>query len=169
MRTRQGIVLGYNAQAMVSPVAADEGVTGMLDTASDVVDEPNDAARLTAMTRQAEEVSGAKVPMTLADAGYFAGRHVAELHQRGQQVVMPDMARPTNHPYHKDQFIYDEVSERNANAMGYPQGHFIVGRQSRGAKPTPMRQTSHSVEYWDAQPLSPRMNYLLTSGVLGPC
>ena len=111
MRTRQGIVPSYNAQAMVSPVAADGGVTGMLVTASDVVDEPNDAARLTAMTRQAEEVSGTRAPMTLADAGYFAGRHVAELHQRGQQVVMPDMARPTDHLYHKDQFIYDEETD----------------------------------------------------------
>ena len=111
MRTRQGIVPGYNAQAMVSPLAADGGVTGMLVTASDVVDEPNDAARLTEMTKQAEDVSGARVPMTLADAGYFAGKHVAELHRRGQQVVMPDMARPTNHPYHKDQFRYDEESD----------------------------------------------------------
>ena len=46
MRTRKGIMPSYNAQAMVSPVAA-EGVGGMLVTASDVVDEPNDTARLT--------------------------------------------------------------------------------------------------------------------------
>ena len=85
MRTRQGIVPSYNAQAMVSPVATNEGVTGMLVTASDVVDEPNDTARLTAMTKQAEEVTGTRVPMTLADAGYFAGRHVAELHRGGQR------------------------------------------------------------------------------------
>ena len=132
MRTRQGIVPGYNAQAMVSPVAADGGVTGMLVTASDVVDEPNDAARLTMMTRQAEEVSGARVPMTLADAGYFAGRHVAELHQRGQQVVMPDMARPTNHPYHKDQFIYDEGTD----SYTCPHGEVLAftGMKSNKAK-----------------------------------
>ena len=65
MRTRQGIVPSYNAQAMVSPVATDKGVAGMLVTASDVVDEPNDTARLTAMTKQAEEVTGTRVPMTL--------------------------------------------------------------------------------------------------------
>ena len=96
----------YNAQAMVSPVAV-----GMLVTASDVVDEPNDTARLTQMAEQAEEITGVRVPMTLADAGYFAGKHVAELHHRGQQVVMPDKARPTDHPYHKDQFIYDEETD----------------------------------------------------------
>ena len=83
----------------------------MLVTASDVVDEPNDTAQLTQMAEQAEEMTGAKVPLTLADAGYFAGRHVAELHRRGQQVVMPDMARPTDHPYHKDQFTYDEKTD----------------------------------------------------------
>ena len=111
MRTRKGIVPSYNAQAMVSPVAANERVTGMLITASDVVDEPNDTARLTQMAEQAEEIIGVRVPMTLADAGYFAGRHVAELHRKGQQVVMPDRARPTDHPYHKDQFRYDEETD----------------------------------------------------------
>ena len=83
----------------------------MLVIATDVVDEPNDTARLTAMTKQAEATTGARSPLTLADAGYFAGRHVAELHRRGQQVAMPDMARPTDHPYHKDQFAYDEKTD----------------------------------------------------------
>ena len=41
MRTRKGIVPSYNAQAMVSPVAIDEGVAGMLVTASDVVGAPS--------------------------------------------------------------------------------------------------------------------------------
>ena len=111
MRIRQGIVPSYNAHAMVSPVATDEGVTGMLVTATDVVDEPNDTAQLTQMAEQAEEITGVRVPLTLADAGYFAGRHVAELHRRGQQVVILDRARPTDHPYHKDQFTYDEETD----------------------------------------------------------
>ena len=83
----------------------------MLVTAVEVVDDANDAAQLTPMAEQAEEMTGIRVPMTLADAGYFAGKHVAELHRRGQQVVMPDLARPTNHPYHKDQFSYDDESD----------------------------------------------------------
>ena len=112
MQTRHGVVPGYNAQAMVSPLAEKGGMSGMLVTAVDVVDEANDTARLTPMVEQAEEVTGVRVPMTLADAGYFAGKHVAEFHRRGHQVVMPDMARPTNHPYHKDQFSYDEENDR---------------------------------------------------------
>ena len=38
MKGRQGIVAGYNAQAMVSPVEPAGGATGMLVTAVDVVD-----------------------------------------------------------------------------------------------------------------------------------
>ena len=98
MQTRQGVVPGYNARAMVSPLAEEGGTAGMLVTAVDVVDEANDTARLTPMVEQAEEMTGVRVPMTLADAGYFAGKHLEELHQRGQQVVMPDLARPTSHP-----------------------------------------------------------------------
>ena len=88
MRTRQGTVPSYNAQAMVE---------------------------------QSEEITGVRVPMTLADAGYFAGRHVAEMHLRGQQVVMPDMARRTDDPYHKDQFIYHEETD----SYTCPHGHVL--------------------------------------------
>ena len=38
MKGRQGIVAGYNAQAMVSPTEPEGGATGMLVTAVDVVD-----------------------------------------------------------------------------------------------------------------------------------
>ena len=111
MRTRQGVEPGYNAQAVTSPLAPDGGITGMLVTAVDVVDEANDAARLVPMVDQAEEVTGVKAPMTLADAGYFAGKHLMEFQRRGQQVAMPDLARPTDRPYHKDQFTYDESND----------------------------------------------------------
>ena len=46
MKGRQGIVAGYNAQAMVSPTEPAGGATGMLVTAVDVVDEANDNAML---------------------------------------------------------------------------------------------------------------------------
>ena len=42
MKGRQGIVAGYNAQAMVSPIETDGEATGMLVTAVDVVDQAND-------------------------------------------------------------------------------------------------------------------------------
>ena len=111
MRTREGVVPGYNAQAVVSPLSPSGGISGMLVTAVDVVDEANDAARLVPMVDLAEEITGGKVPMTLADAGYFSGKHLVEFHRRGQQVTMPDMARRTDAPYHKDQFVYDPESD----------------------------------------------------------
>ena len=73
-----GIVAGYNAQAMVSATKTEEGTSGMLVTAVDVVDEVYDNALLTPMMEQAEETTGTKSQMTLADAGYFAARHLAE-------------------------------------------------------------------------------------------
>ena len=42
MKTRHGIVPGYNAQSMVSPTEVDDEASGMLITAVDVVDEPTD-------------------------------------------------------------------------------------------------------------------------------
>ena len=44
----------------------------MLVTAVDVVDAANDNALLVPMLEQAEETTGTKSQMTLADAGYFA-------------------------------------------------------------------------------------------------
>ena len=81
---------GYNAQATVSPLAPGGETTGMLITAVDMVDEGHDYARLTPMMEQAEEVTGVRVPMTLADAGYFGSRHLDESHRKGQQAAMPE-------------------------------------------------------------------------------
>ena len=114
MKGRHGsIVAGYNAQAMVSATKTEEGTSGMLVTAADVVDAANDNALLVPMMNQAEETSGAKSQMTLADAGYFAASHVAECHRRGQKVVVPEARqRFLKDPYHKDKFTYDEQSNR---------------------------------------------------------
>ena len=78
-----------------------------------MVDEVNDLARLTPMVEQAEEVTGIRVPTTLADAGYFGGRHLEECARRGQQVVMPDPKQRSmkQDPYHKDRFTYDEDND----------------------------------------------------------
>ncbi len=50
MKTAQGVAPAYNAQAMVSLLATGEGVTGMLITSVDVVDEGNDYARLLSLS-----------------------------------------------------------------------------------------------------------------------
>ena len=85
MKGRQGIVAGYNAQAMVSPVQPAGGGTGtgMLVTAVDVVDQANDNAMLAPMMEQAEETTGTKAQMTLADAGYFRRESLGRMCQSG--------------------------------------------------------------------------------------
>ena len=113
MKIRQGFAPGYNAQAMVSPVEPESGMTGMLVTAVDVVDEPSDHYRLAPMVEQAEETTGTRTPVTLADAGYFTGSHLEECARRGQGVVMPDpqKERLRRQPYRKDLFTYDEDND----------------------------------------------------------
>ncbi len=114
MRARPSIfVLGYNAQVMVSPMETDGAVTGMLLTAADVLDQTHDNDQLIPMMEQAEEATGMKAPMTLADAGYFAAAQLEECDRREQQVAVPEPRQqfPFGDPYHKDQFTYDEATD----------------------------------------------------------
>ena len=113
MKTRHGIVPGYNAQSMVSPIEVDDEASGMLITAVDVVDDPTDYGQFTPMLEQAEETTGTKACMTLADAGYYSGSNLSECAGRGQGVAMPEPSQRQSrgHPYHKDRFAYDESSD----------------------------------------------------------
>ena len=130
MKGRQGIVAGYNAQAMVSPVDTDGGGTGMLVTAVDVVDAANDNALLVPMVEQAEETTGTRAQMTLADAGYFAASHLEECARRGQQVVVSESRqRFLKDPYHKDQFTYNEQSDSFTCPQGPAQVRSYTARE----------------------------------------
>ena len=136
MKGRQGIVAGYNAQAMVSPTETDGGATGMLVTAVDVVDAANDNALLAPMLEQAEETTGTRAQMTLADAGYFAASHLAECTRRGQQVVVSESRqRFLKDPYHKDRFTYDEHSD----SFTCPQGQTLEFVRIQHANGVPLR------------------------------
>ena len=136
MKSGQDIVPGYNAQAMVSPVEASLGVTGMFITAADVVDEPHDYAQLAPMLEQAEEMTGTRTHMTLADGGYHSGNNLDECVRRGQQVVMPEAQRQAlGHPYHKDRFTYDDRSD----SYGCPQGQRLPFTRFKRTRGTLMR------------------------------
>ena len=87
MKTRQGIVPSYNGQAMVSPVTAEGDLNGMLITAVGLVDEPDDHTSFTPMLEQAEETTGSKAPMTLADAGYYSGTNLAGLYAKVRRNI----------------------------------------------------------------------------------
>ena len=136
MKGRQGIVAGYNAQAMVSPMEPDRGATGMLVTAVDVVDQANDNAMLVPMMEQAEETTGTKSQMTLADAGYFAASHLQECSRRGQQVVVSESRqRFLKDPYHKDRFTYNEQSD----SFTCPQGQALKFVRIQHTNGVPLR------------------------------
>ena len=136
MKGRHSIVAGYNAQAMVSPMETAKGASGMMVTAVDVVDAANDSAMLVPMVEQAEETTGTRVPMTLADAGYFAASHLAECDRRGQQVVMAEARqRFLTDPYHKDRFTYDERSD----SFTCPQGRRLRFLRIQQANGVPLR------------------------------
>ena len=63
LKIRRGSITGYNAQAMVSPMAGEEAM-GMIVTAVDIVDSVNDAGSLTEMMERAEEETGVRTPGT---------------------------------------------------------------------------------------------------------
>ena len=135
MKIRQSFFPAYNAQAMVSPVKAEQEMSGMLLTAVELVDDPTDTARLIPMIQGAEEMTGVKASLTLADAGYHSAAGLKECADRGQQVVMPEspIARALDHPYHKDRFAHDPDSD----TYRCPQGqvlHFVSGPYTRGKR-----------------------------------
>ncbi len=78
MKARQGMVAGYNLQAVVSPLkVAEAGRAGMLVTAVATVQDSFDNNQLVPMTERAEETTGQKADITLADAGYESGGNLA--------------------------------------------------------------------------------------------
>ena len=129
MKSRYGIVPGYNAQAMVSPVKPDETTSGVLITAVELVNDPTDYAMLIPMLQRAEEMTEVKAPLTLADAGYHSAASLQGCVDRGQQVVMPESSRgrALDHPYHKDRFTYDPESD----TYSCPQGQVLRLVRSR--------------------------------------
>ena len=112
MNARGSVLLGYNAQAMVSPLEPDGGGTGMFITAVDMADDGRDDPQLVPMIEQAEETTGTKSEMTLADAAYHYGKGLEGCARRGQSVAMLETRQQLlGDPYHKDRFTYDEHSD----------------------------------------------------------
>jgi transposase len=111
MKGRQGIMPGYNAQAMASPVVQLSG-NGMLITAADVVNSAADSGQLVPMLEQAEDMTGESVPVTLADGGYHTAANLVAGEQRGDLLVMPERYHPgVQGPYFKDKFVYDPATD----------------------------------------------------------
>jgi transposase len=113
MKGREGIINGYNAQAMVSPLDAETASgNGMLITAADVTNTAADNGQLVPMLDQAEELIGKRVPTTLADGGYHTAANLVAGKDRGQTLVMAERYQDAaKSPYFKDHFLYDAETD----------------------------------------------------------
>lgn len=126
VKSRQGIVAGYNAQAAVVGVAAQPGQAGgLLIAAAEVTQAANDVGQLVAMVETAEETLGEQAAVTVADSGYHSGANLAACAARGVSVLMPDgQEEAMAQPYHKVHFIY----EAETDSYRCPEGHQLPYR-----------------------------------------
>ncbi len=118
MKSRQGIVPGYNLQAVVTPVETAQG-TGLLIVAADVVQDQCDMAQLEPMLKQTEDITGRRPDMLLADAGYCSGSNLGACVEIGQAIAMPiSQQQALKQPYHKDNFTYDISTDSYSCPLG---------------------------------------------------
>ena len=117
---------------MVSPLdPARAHRSGLLITAADVTTTPDDYAQLAPMLEQAEEMTGERTGVTLADGGYHSGPNLRVCEQRNQQVVMPEGQREAmKGPYFKDRFEYDRATD----SYICPHGQSLIFRGLRRHK-----------------------------------
>ena len=135
MKSPHGYVAGYNAQAMVSPLAEEAaGRTGLFMTATEVSDSPADQDQLLPMIEQAEANIGGAAKLTLADGGYHSGENVVACAEAEHKVAMPEAGRRATSepdPYDKDKFAYNDRTD----SYTCPQGqtlHLAGERRRKG-------------------------------------
>jgi transposase len=145
MQGRNNIITGYNAQTMVSPLAVDTAKgSGMFITATQVVNTAADYGQLETMLEQAEEITGERVPITLADGGYNNIANLETGERRGQTLVMAERCpKALKDPYFKDQFIYQATTDEYICPHGQHL-HFQGLRRGKGLKPGQYRVYSAS-------------------------
>jgi transposase len=118
MKSRQGIVPAYNLQAAAANTA--DGKSFVL-VAEDVVQDQGDKAQLSPIAAQAEDNTGRKPDILLADAGYHSGKNLEFCADKGQAIAMPEAPKTLSQPYHKDNFIYS----RETDSYLCPQGQVL--------------------------------------------
>jgi transposase len=129
MKSQQGIVAGYNIQAVVSPLKVPETdkAGGVLITAVDTVQDAEDHHQLVNMLEQAEDTIGKKADITLADTGYHSGANLAACEQRKQMVAIPESQEHRLNPPHHNRFSYDA----NTDSYVCPFGQTLIFIETR--------------------------------------
>jgi len=101
MKGRRGILLAYNAQALV------DHDSDMI-VAADVVQDAADNAQLIPMLAQTLETTGRVAEATVADAGYASGEQFDEAERRHLPVIVATTPEPSDAgEFHRNHFRYD--------------------------------------------------------------
>lgn len=142
VKGKQGVVTGYNAQAMVSPLNPDiAGRGGQIITAVEVTNEAYDHGQLVPMLEKAREMTGKAAEVTLADGGYHSGANLEECEKRGEKVLMAEsQKKQLKNPYHKDNFRYDKESD----SYTCPQGQILRLSSNPKRKDRPQKRVYRS-------------------------
>lgn len=115
MKTRDGIRLAYNAQAVVDDKA---GVV----IAAEVTKEQNDERQLVPMLETVQKEMGKVAEETVADGGYCSGEQLQKAENAGFPVLVNlsgvQKAEETGGPYHSSRFQYDCSTDCYTCPMG---------------------------------------------------
>jgi transposase len=120
MRSRQGTIAGYNAQAAVAPLTQEAG-GGMLISAAEITQEANDQGQLLPLVHAAQTVTERTPDLTAADPGYLSGPTLAACAKEGLSVVIADGHLHPGGRYHRDRFAYDA----GADSFTCPEGKVL--------------------------------------------
>lgn len=115
MKTRDGIRLAYNAQAVV------DGKAGVV-VAADVTTDQNDGRQLVPMLETVQKEMGKVAEETVADGGYCNGEQL-EAAEKAEFPVLVNLtsmekAEEAGGPYHSSKFQYDSQNDRYVCPMG---------------------------------------------------
>lgn len=142
MHTRQGLHHGYNAQAVVVALDAEQsGCPGRIVLAAAVSTDPDDHGQLESMLAAAH--AAAPVALTVADAGYHSGANLAACAEQGWPVAMPEANPPSRrtHPLPVDVFLYDPELDLYHCPQGTP-----LTRRSQTQSPTGRQQVTYRAD-----------------------
>ncbi len=135
LKSRHGVIAGYNAQAMVSPLQEEvAGGGGLFITALGITNQPDDHGQLVPMIEAAREMTGTEVALTLADGGYHSGATLAQCEEQQIKVLMPEAQKEElKDPYHKEHFPYDPQTD----SYTCPQGQKLDFRRKGQCRDRP--------------------------------
>jgi transposase len=120
MKSRHGIVAGYNVQTVVSPLQVKENDKpgGIFITAVAAVPDTDDHHQLINMVELAEAITDRRADITVADAGYHSGVNLAACAERNQRVAIPESQENRLKPAYHDKFRYDANTDSYVCPLG---------------------------------------------------